>query len=255
MRCRPGSCANYRPSTSAAPRHAVTARSGSWATCRSPRGCSRLLGPEHHIVRSRNEALARRVRRGPSWRTGGEAPAALPADQGYAELVRRWLYAFGPGTEADLVWWLGSTKAAVRTALRAVEAVPVTYDSGDVGYVLPGDEAPDGDDPDGDWAPAAGARLDLMGWKQRDFYLDPALAPYLFDTNGNGGASAWLNGRVVGCWVQDDDGRVVVLPATRLTKRHRNLLHDEADRLTTFLGATVITNVYKSRLMKGERLP
>ncbi|MEZ5129560.1 MAG: crosslink repair DNA glycosylase YcaQ family protein [Micropruina glycogenica] len=94
-----------------------------------------------------------------------------------------------------------------------------------------------------------------MGWKQRDFYLDPALAPYLFDTNGNGGTSAWLNGRVVGCWVQDDDGRVVVLPATPLTKRHRNLLHDEADRLTTFLGATVITNVYKSRLMKGERLP
>ncbi|MCB0893736.1 MAG: winged helix DNA-binding domain-containing protein, partial [Propionibacteriaceae bacterium] len=114
----------------------------------------------------------------------------------------------------DLVWWLGSTKAAVRTALRAVEAVPVTLDSGDVGYVLPGDEAPD-DDTDGDWA-ALLPVLDstLMGWKQRDFYLDPALAPYLFDTNGNGGTSAWLNGRVVGCWVQDDDGRVVVLPAT-----------------------------------------
>ena len=76
-----------------------------------------------------------------------------------------------------------------------------------------------------------------------------------FDSNGNGGTSAWVNGRVVGCWVQDDDGRVVVLPATPLTKRHRNLLHDEADRLTTFLDATVITNVYKSRLMKGERLP
>ena len=217
-----------------------------------------LLGAEHHIVRGRNEGHWRTSR--PAWTLMadwlGEAPAALPADQGYAELVRRWLYAFGPGTEADLVWWLGSTKAVVRAALTAVEAVPVTLDSGDTGYVLPGDESSTDDESHGDWA-ALLPVLDstLMGWKQRDFYLDPALAPYLFDTNGNGGTSAWLNGRVVGCWVQDDDGRVVVLPATPLTKRHRSLLHDEADRLSTFLDATVITNVYKSRLMKGERLP
>lgn len=32
-------------------------------------------------------------------------------------LVRRWLCAYGPGTEADLVWWLGATKTAVRRCL------------------------------------------------------------------------------------------------------------------------------------------
>ena len=50
-----------------------------------------------------------------------------------------------------------------------------------------------------------------MGWKERDFYLDPGHAPYLFDSNGNGGTTAWWNGRVVGCWVQDDDGVVQVV--------------------------------------------
>jgi hypothetical protein len=217
-----------------------------------------LLGAEHHIVRGRNEGHWRTSR--PAWTLMadwlGEAPAALPADQGYAELVRRWLYAFGPGTEADLVWWLGSTKAAVRAALSAVEAVPVTLDSGETGYVLLGDESSADDESHGDWA-ALLPVLDstLMGWKRRDFYVEPSLVPYLFDSNGNGGTSTWVNGRVVGCWVQNDDGRVAVLPATPLTERQRSLLHDEADRLTGFLDGTVITNVYKSRLMKGERLP
>ena len=50
-----------------------------------------------------------------------------------------------------------------------------------------------------------------MGWKERDFYLDPEHTPYLFDTNGNGGTTAWWNGRIVGCWVQDDDAVVRVV--------------------------------------------
>ena len=40
---------------------------------------------------------------------GRRPPAAR--GRGYAALVAAWLAAFGPGTEADLVWWLGSTKA------------------------------------------------------------------------------------------------------------------------------------------------
>ena len=60
------------------------------------------------------------------------------ADAGYAELVRRWLRTFGPGTETDIVWWLGSTKTAVRRALADVEAVEVSLDGGGTGWVLPG---------------------------------------------------------------------------------------------------------------------
>jgi hypothetical protein len=52
-------------------------------------------------------------------------PSALDEAAGYAELARRWLWSHGPGTEADLVWWLGATKTAVRRALADVEAVEV----------------------------------------------------------------------------------------------------------------------------------
>ena len=47
---------------------------------------------------------------------------------GYSALVRSWLTTFGPGTAADIQWWLGSTKTAVTRALADVDAVQVTLD-------------------------------------------------------------------------------------------------------------------------------
>ena len=47
-----------------------------------------------------------------------------------------------------------------------------------------------------------------MGWRERRFYLDPAHTPFLFDSAGNAGTTVWVDGRVVGCWVQDERERV-----------------------------------------------
>ena len=49
----------------------------------------------------------------------------------------------------------------------------------------------------------------VMGWKERGFYLGPH-GPALFDRNGNAGTTAWVDGRIVGCWVQDAEGVVHV---------------------------------------------
>lgn len=219
-----------------------------------------LLGAEHLIIRGRNAGHWRGYR--PEWRLVGDwldaASKPLAADVGYAELVRGWLRAFGPGTEADLVWWFGATKGSVRAALTTVGAEPVRLDSGATGYVLPGD-GPTASELKPDAAPWAALlpTLDptVMGWKERGFYLDPPLAPFVFDSNGNAGNTAWVNGRVVGSWVQDDDGRVRVLPARPLPASDREQLEAEASRLSVVLGGEVVSNVYKSRLMKGERLP
>src|SRR5262249_43814042 len=70
------------------------------------------------------------------WRGG--VPGPLDEGAGYAELVRSWLRTFGPGTEDDIVWWLGATKAAVRRALTELGAVQVGLDSG-TGHLLPDD--------------------------------------------------------------------------------------------------------------------
>ncbi len=215
-----------------------------------------LLGAEGRITRATNAGHWRTSR--PLWTLTetwlGRRPEPLPHREGYAALVRHWLATFGPGTEADLVWWLGATKTAVRQALTDLDAVPVTLDGGHLGWLLPDDLAEvAGLEP---WA-ALLPTLDptTMGWRQRDFYLDPADVPFLFDSNGNGGTTAWWDGRVYGCWVQDPDATVRLVLRRDPGRVARAALEAEARRLTDFLDGVVISSVYASAQMKGARLP
>jgi hypothetical protein len=43
----------------------------------------------------------------------------------------------------------------------------------------------------------------VMGWRRREFYLG-GHGPQLFDTSGNAGTTAWVDGGLVGAWAQDD---------------------------------------------------
>lgn len=214
-----------------------------------------LLGAEGRIMRAENAGHWRTSR--PAWASTeswlGSVPAPLDERSGYRELVRRWLARFGPGTEDDLVWWLGFTKTGVRRALADVGAVPVSLDSGATGWLL-ADDVEVVADP-GPWA-ALLPVLDptAMGWKTRDFYFDPGLVPFLMDSNGNIGTTAWWNGHIVGGWVQDEDGRVRVVLRAKLAASARRALDAEAERLTAFFDSVVISSVYKSQLMKGEPL-
>ncbi|TYL52093.1 winged helix DNA-binding domain-containing protein [Nocardioides sp. BGMRC 2183] len=215
-----------------------------------------VLGAAGRIVRGVNGGHWRLNR--PVWTTPeawlGAMPEPVAAEDGYATLVRRWLAAFGPGTEDDLVWWLGATKTIVRRALADVGAVPVSLDGDAGGWLLPDDLEPvAAPEP---WA-ALLPTLDstVMGWKHRDFYLDPAQRPYLFDTNGNAGNTAWWDGRIVGCWVQDEDAAVQVVLEDDVPGEARAALEAEAGRLTAWLDGVRITNVYASPQMRGARLP
>ena len=177
----------------------------------------------------------------------GEEIAACSEADGVAGLVERWLRAFGPGTVADIKWWLGSTVAAVRNALTHLDAVEVDIDGG-TGYVLPDDLEPTGAaEP---WA-ALLPPLDptTMGWFERDWYLGSHKAQ-LFDTNGNAGPTAWWDGRIVGGWRQTDDGQVDVQLLEETGKAGRRALKDEATRLTEWLGGTRVVARFPSPLSK-----
>lgn len=190
----------------------------------------------------------------PTWTTMahwlGDRPEPLPAREGYAELVRCWLRTFGPGTETDLQWWLGDTKTATRQALADVAAVPVGLDSGDVGWLLPDDVDPVG--PVAPWATLLPV-LDptVMGWKQRGFYLPEERLHS--DTNGNLGTTVWWDGRVVGCWVQEPDGRVVPVLDAPLPGPAETVVRAEAERLSAWLDGQVVGTVYPSPAMKAAR--
>jgi hypothetical protein len=214
------------------------------------------LGLEGAALRGRNAGHWRLNK--PTWTTAsdwlGTVPEPLDEAAGYAALVDSWLTTFGPGTAADIQWWLGSTKTAVTRALADVEAVEVALDDGSTGWVHPLDV--DETRPVEPWA-ALLPTLDptVMGWKSRAFYLAPEHVPYLFDTNGNAGTTAWWDGRVVGCWVQDDAGVVRLSLLEDVGAEGLAALEHEAERLTAWLDGTVIGNVYASRQMKHAKLP
>ncbi|MGH8923308.1 MAG: winged helix DNA-binding domain-containing protein [Acidimicrobiia bacterium] len=209
------------------------------------------LGAEGLIVRGRNQGHWRIAR--PQWTSLkawlGEVVEPWSERAGYAELVRRWLGTFGPGTVEDLRWWLGSTVSGVKRALIDVSAVEVSLDGDVPGWVLPDDVQPVAFDTP--WA-ALLPVMDptTMGWKGRAFYLGPH-APELFDTNGNAGTTAWWKGRVVGCWVQDQTGvvrlRLLEDPGRTATKA----LQIEADRLTDWLEGIRVSTVYPSSAMRS----
>ena len=149
--------------------------------------------------------------------------------EGVAGLVERWLRAFGPGTAADIKWWLGSTVAAVRRALADLDAVEVDLD-GQTGYVLPDDLEPT--EPVEPWA-ALLPPLDptTMGWFERDWYLGP-YKEQLFDTSGNAGPTAWWDGRIVGGWRQSEAGEVVLQLLEDVGADGSRALEHEAARLS-----------------------
>jgi hypothetical protein len=184
-----------------------------------------LLAADGHIIRGRTNG---------GWTSGthqwvpveqwldGPIPA-LDVEVARAELVRRWLGQFGPGSEADVAWWTGWTLGATRAALRSLDLEAVEMETGDGSFVpawvLAGDDAPTGKVRP--WE-ALLPSLDptVMGWQERSWYLGPHKAD-LFDRNGNAGPTIWMDGHIVGGWAQrKDDGRVVTrllesVPAAR----------------------------------------
>jgi hypothetical protein len=202
------------------------------------------VGPRLLAVLSARGELARGRNAGswmaavPTWAAmaqwlGGALDPVDPA-AARAELARGWLGAFGPGSLADLAWWLGDTRAHVRAALAAVGAVDVDVEGADApGYVLADDVAPV--EPVAPWAALLPA-LDptTMGWKERRWYLGDH-AGELFDGAGNAGTTAWWDGRIVGAWHQLDGPEVRIHLLEDIGREGADALAQEAERLTAWL--------------------
>jgi hypothetical protein len=169
------------------------------------------------------------------------------AEDARVALARAWLSSFGPGTSADLQWWAGWTAGQTKKALAGVEAVEVDLD-GQVGYVLPGDEAPEV--PAEPWvAFLPGLDPTPMGWKDRGWYLGEHKAK-LFDNTGNIGPSIWSDGRIVGGWGQPDSGEVRYELLEDVGSEVAALVEAEAARWTTWLSGVRVTPRFRSPLEK-----
>jgi hypothetical protein len=77
-----------------------------------------------------------------------------------------------------------------------------------------------------------------MGWKERSWYLDAAVASYVVDRNGNVGPTIWVDGRVVGSWVQRKDGAIALGWLTDVPRARRAQVEATARLLEHELGDT-----------------
>src|SRR5262249_43356504 len=111
------------------------------------------------------------------------------------------------------------------------------------------------DDPVADPGPWAALLPSLdpttMGWKDRGFHLGEH-ADKVFDRNGNGGPTAWWNGRIVGVWCQRPDGQGDVLLAEDVPRDPRRGLDDKARELTAWLDGDVVRSIYLSPMARAH---
>ncbi|MER5942780.1 winged helix DNA-binding domain-containing protein [Streptomyces sp. NPDC001928] len=210
----------------------------------------RVLGVEGKVVRGR--PLGSWTSSQFRWAVAPEHPE-LDVAGAQAELLRHWLAACGPATEADLKWWTGWRVTEVRRALAAIGAQAVSLDEG-TGYVVEGDVDPVAG-PAEPWAALLpGLDPTAMGWQQRDWYLAPELRPSLFDGSGNVGPTVWWNGRVVGGWAQRGDGEIVWRLLEDLGGAERHAVEAavavEAERLRGWVGAARVTPRFRTPLEK-----
>lgn len=175
-------------------------------------------------------------------------PDGLPEverDVASAELVRRWLWAFGPAPVSDLKWWTGWTAGRVRQALAAVAPVDVALDDG-TGVAL-------ADDLDPVPAPAPWAALlpaldpTPMGWSERRWFLGDH-RPALFDRTGNIGPTVWWDGRIVGGWAQRGDGSVVHRLLDDVGADAAAAVEAAASRLQSWLGPARVRPRFRTPL-------
>nr|MDQ6884532.1 winged helix DNA-binding domain-containing protein [Candidatus Dormibacteraeota bacterium] len=209
-----------------------------------------VLGAEGRVVRGRplGSWASSQFRWSLTDRERASELQAWSREQAQAELVRRWLASFGPGTVADLAWWTGLTIGAVKRALAEVATVEVRLE-GSTGLVLADDlETTRSGAP---WAALLPA-LDpsVMGWFERSWYLGPHREA-LFDRSGNAGPTVWWDGHVVGGWAQRAEGPIVFRVLEDIGSEGLAAVETAAARLEAWLGPVRITPGFRTPLEKS----
>ena len=180
------------------------------------------------------------------WLPGGISD--MDTDVAAAQLVRRWLHAFGPGTLADLKWWTGWTMGLVRRALARLDVVDVALAGGTPALVLAEEEAPV-TAPAQPWVALLPA-LDPapMGWQERVWYLGEHRA-HCFDRSGNIGPTVWCDGHIVGGWAQRKaDGAIDVRLLEDVGADAERAVAQEAERLRAWIGDVRVTPRFRTPL-------
>lgn len=162
-----------------------------------------------------------------------DAPLLTEPDR--AELVRRYLRAYGPATPADVSTWSGAT--GIREVFKALgdELVVLTGPDGKDLWDLAGLPLATGDEPapvrllgkyDNVWLSHAGRDRVTPGDRRKKWMA----------LNGGMAATVFVDGSLEGLWRQTDSGKLDVELYRSLTRAERAELEAEVGAVEQFLG-------------------
>jgi hypothetical protein len=212
-----------------------------------------LLGAQARIVRGRPRGswTSTQYVWSPmdTWLDGGLP--VLDPQAAKAELIRRWLWTFGPAPVSDITWWTGLGIGDIRKALAALDVTEVDL-GGQLGVVLQSDVDDDPAEVPPWVALLPGLDPTAMGWQQRDWYLGD-YARHVTDRTGNIGPTIWWNGRVAGAWAQRKSGEIVFRLLEDIGGEGRRAVEDAAAELTRRIGDVVFMTRFPAPLDKELR--
>ena len=121
-------------------------------------------------------------------------------------LIEKYIRSYGPITEDDIAWWLGTTKTKVKNALSAMKPhlEKIKIEGLNLDYFLYKSELDSIKSPlnENEIIINVLPGLDpyIMGYKNRERYVANNFYDYVFDSTGNGTTTILINGSVVGIW-------------------------------------------------------
>jgi hypothetical protein len=127
-------------------------------------------------------------------------------EEGIEFLVRYYIERYGPVTENDIFWWSGLNKTPVRKVLSQIDDMisKISIDGIEHDYLITKDDKEKLRDVKKEKSPIITFLPDLdpylMGYKDRERYIDSQFYYHLFDKSGNATTSIILDGRVIGIW-------------------------------------------------------
>ncbi|MHA1828475.1 MAG: winged helix DNA-binding domain-containing protein [Candidatus Heimdallarchaeaceae archaeon] len=121
-------------------------------------------------------------------------------------LIRYYIERYGPVTEKDIVWWSGLKKTQILKALKKFEneIIRIRIEGINHEYLIFMKDKKKLERLKRDEEPIINFLPDLdpylMGYKNRERYINQKHFDYVFDRSGNAVTSILLNGRVIGVW-------------------------------------------------------
>jgi Winged helix DNA-binding domain len=162
-----------------------------------------------------------------------DEPEALIPLEARAEMLRRYLAAFGPATRQDIVAWSMMHMPEIRASLELLDLRRFRDEGGRELLDVPRGPLPDPRMP----APVRFLpKWDnlLLGFKDRTRVMPEPYRRRIIGANGDVAPTFLVDGYVAGIW-RVDGGRVSVEPFAPLSRAHQREVRDEAERLESFL--------------------